>query len=77
LNSVNALLPFSSEPLFSFCCSKKIYKTEVLPVLLYGYETGYFTLMKGHRLNRVLRRIFGPKRDEVIGGWRNCIMSTS
>jgi hypothetical protein len=31
-----------------------------------------------HRLrvfeNRVLRRIFGPKRDEVTGGWRNCIM---
>jgi hypothetical protein len=24
--------------------------------------------------NRVLRRIFGPKRDEVTGGWRNCIM---
>jgi hypothetical protein len=43
-------------------------------VLLYGYETWSLTLREEHRLrvfeNRVLRRIFGPKRDEATGGWR-------
>jgi hypothetical protein len=38
---------------------------------VYEYETWYLTLMEKHRLrmfeNRVLRRIFGPKRDEIIG----------
>jgi hypothetical protein len=52
----------------------KIYKTTILPVVLYGCETWSLTLREEHRLrvfeNRVLRRIFGPKRDEVIGGWR-------
>jgi hypothetical protein len=52
----------------------KIYKTIILPVVLYGCETLYLTLREEHRLkvfeNRVLRRIFGPKRDEVTGGWR-------
>jgi hypothetical protein len=42
-------------------------------VVLYGCETLSLTLREGHRLrvfeNRVLRRIFGPKRDEVTGGW--------
>jgi hypothetical protein len=51
-----------------------IYKTIILPVVLYGCETWSLTLRKEHRLrvfeNRVLRRIFGPKRDEVTGGWR-------
>jgi hypothetical protein len=41
---------------------------------LYGCETWSFTSGEEHRLkvkeNRVLRRIFGPKRDEVTGGWR-------
>jgi hypothetical protein len=41
---------------------------------LYGYETWSLTLSEEHRLkvfeNKVLRRIFGPKRDEVTGGWR-------
>jgi hypothetical protein len=45
-----------------------------LPVVLYGCETWSLTLREEHRLtvfkNRVLRRILGPKRDEVIGGWR-------
>jgi hypothetical protein len=49
----------------------KIYKTIILPVILYGCETWSLTLREGHRLrvfeNRVLRRIFGPKRDEVTG----------
>jgi hypothetical protein len=52
----------------------KIYKTIILPVVLYGCETWYVTLREEHRLrvfeNRVLRRIFGPKRDEVAGEWR-------
>ena len=46
----------------------------ILPVVLYGCETGMLTLRDGHRLrvfdNRALRRIFGPKRDEVTGEWR-------
>jgi hypothetical protein len=53
----------------------KIYKTIILPVVLYGCETWSLTLREEHRLrvfeNRVLRRIFGPKRDKVTGGWRN------
>jgi hypothetical protein len=51
----------------------KIYKTIILPVVLYGCETWYLTLREEHRLRvfeRVLRRIFGPKRDEVTGEWR-------
>jgi hypothetical protein len=52
----------------------KIYKTIILPVVLYGCETLSLTLGEEHRLrvfeNRGLRRIFGPKRDEVTGEWR-------
>jgi hypothetical protein len=51
-----------------------IYKTIILPVILYGCETWSLTLREEHRLrvfeNNVLRRIFGPKRDEVAGEWR-------
>jgi hypothetical protein len=46
----------------------------ILPVVLYGCATLSLTLREEYRLgvfeNRVLRRIFGPKRDEVTGGWR-------
>jgi hypothetical protein len=67
------LLPCSSESLV--CCVKfKIYRAIILPIVLYGCKTWSLTLGKGHGLmvleNRVLRRIFGPKRDEVRGGWR-------
>jgi len=52
----------------------KIYRTTILPVLLYGCETWSLTLREEHELrvfeNRVLRKIFGPKRDEVAGVWR-------
>jgi hypothetical protein len=52
----------------------KIHKTIILPVVLYGCETWSLTLREEQRLrvfeNRVLRRIFGPKRYEVTGGWR-------
>jgi hypothetical protein len=48
-----------------------MYKTIILPVVLYGRETWSLT---EHRLrvfdNKVLRRIFGPKSDEVTGEWR-------
>jgi hypothetical protein len=51
----------------------KIYKTVILPVVLYGCETLSLTFGEEHRLrvfeNRVLRKIFGPKREEV-GSWR-------
>jgi hypothetical protein len=46
----------------------------LLPVILYGYETWSITLREECRLrifeNKVLRRIFGPKRIEVTGEWR-------
>jgi hypothetical protein len=52
----------------------KIYRSIILPVVLYGCETWSLILRKERRLrvfeNRVLRRIFGPKRDEVTGEWR-------
>jgi len=52
----------------------KIYRTIILPVVLYGCETLSLTLRDELRLrvfeNRVLRRVFGPKRDEVTGEWR-------
>jgi hypothetical protein len=52
----------------------KIYRTIILPVVLYGYESWSLTLREECRLrvfeNKVLRRIFGPKRDEVTGVWR-------
>jgi hypothetical protein len=52
----------------------KIYRTVILYVVLYGCETWSLALREERRLrvsdNRVLRGIFGPKRDEVIGEWR-------
>jgi hypothetical protein len=47
----------------------KIYRTIILPVVLYGCETWSLKLREERRL-RVLRRVFGPKRDEVTGEWR-------
>jgi hypothetical protein len=50
-----------------------VYKNIVLPLVLYRSETWSLTLREEHRLrvpkNRVLRRIFGPKREEVTRGW--------
>jgi hypothetical protein len=52
----------------------KIYRTVILSVVLYGCETWSLTLREERRLgvfeNRVLRSIFGAKRDEVTGEWR-------
>jgi len=69
--------------LFSSLLSKnlkvKIYRTIILPTVLYGRETWSLTLREECRLrvleNRVLRRVFGPKRDEVTGNGENYIMS--
>jgi hypothetical protein len=63
-----------SSRLLSRNVNVKIYKTVILPVVLYGCETWSLTLREQNRLwvfeNRVLRRIFGPKRDEVTGEWK-------
>jgi hypothetical protein len=53
----------------------RIYKTIILPVVLYVCETWSLALIRDLRLrvseNRVLKRLFGQKRVEVTGGWRN------
>jgi hypothetical protein len=77
LNSGNACYYSVQNLLFSCLILKnlkiKIYKTIILSVVLYGCETWSLTLGKEHRLrvfeNRVLRKIFGPKREED-GSWR-------
>jgi len=55
-----------------------MYRTIILPVVLCGCETWSLTLTEERSLrvseNRVLRRIFGPKRDEVTGYGENYIM---
>jgi hypothetical protein len=67
-SSVQSLL---SSRLLSSNVKVKIYKTIILPVVLYGCETWSLTLREEHRLrvfeNRVLRGIIGPKRHEVMG----------
>ncbi|KAJ4440696.1 hypothetical protein ANN_08844 [Periplaneta americana] len=69
--SVEKLL---SSNLLSKSLKVRIYKTVILPVVLYGYETWTLTLREEQRLrvleNKVLRKIFGAKRDEVTGEWR-------
>jgi hypothetical protein len=69
--SVQSLL---SSLLLSINVKVEIYKTIILPFVLFGCENWSLTLREEHRLrvfeNRVLRRIFGPKRDEVTGEWR-------
>ena len=72
------MLSFGAETLSSSLIPKnlkiKIYIIEILPVVLYGCETWSLTLRVERRLkvfkNRILRRIFGPKRDEETGDWR-------
>jgi hypothetical protein len=78
LNSGNACYHSVQNLLLSRLLSRnvkvKIHKTIIRPVVLYGCETWSITLREEHRLrvceNRVLRRVFGPKRDEVTGEWR-------
>jgi hypothetical protein len=63
-----------SSSLLSKSIKLKIYRTVMFPVVLYGCETWSLIFSKKRRLrvfeNRVLRRIFGLKRDEVVGEWR-------
>jgi hypothetical protein len=81
LNSGNACYHSVQSLLSSRLLSKdlkiRIYKTIILPVVLYECETWSLTLREEHRLrvfeNRVLRRIFGPKRDEATGEWRKLV----
>ena len=78
LKSGNALYYSVQNLLSSRLLSKnlkiKIYRTIILPVVLYGCQTWSLTLKEERRLrvfeNRVLRRVFGSKRDEVRGEWR-------
>jgi hypothetical protein len=78
LNSGNACYHSVQNLLSSQLLSKnlkiRIYSTIILPVVLYGCETWSLTLREEHRMgvfeNRVLRKIFGPKRDEVTGEWK-------
>jgi hypothetical protein len=72
------LLPFGPKRSVFRLLSKnveiRIYKTIILPVVLYGCGTCSLTVREEHRLrvfeNRLLRRIFEPKRDEVTEEWR-------
>jgi hypothetical protein len=70
-HSVHSLL---SSRLLSRNLKVKIYRTIILPVVLYGCETWSLILREENGLRglekRVLRRIFGPKRDKVRGEWR-------
>ena len=70
-HSVQNLLSFS---LLSKNLKIKIYRTIILPIVWYGCETWSRTLREERRLrvfeSRVLRRIFGPKRDEGTREWR-------
>jgi hypothetical protein len=78
LNSGNACCHLVQSLLSSCLLSRnvkfKIHKTIILPLVLCGCETWSLALREEHRLrvfeDRVLRRIFGPKRDEVTGEWR-------
>ena len=72
------MLSFGADySVFQFAIQKhkgKIYRNIILPVVLYGCETWSLTLREERRLrvfeNRVLRRIFGTRRDGVTGEWR-------
>jgi len=70
----HAMQNLLSSSLLSKNIKIKVYRIIILPVVLYGCETWSLTLWEEHRLrafeNRALRRIFGPKRDEVTGEWR-------
>ena len=72
--SYHSVQNLSSSSLLSKNIKITIYRTIILPVVLYGCETWWLTLREEHRLrvfeNRLLRRIFGPNRDEVRGEWR-------
>ena len=78
INMGNANYYSLEKILSSHLLSKKLevntYKTIILPIVLYGCETWSLTLREEHRLkvfeNKVLRKIFGAKRDKITGEWR-------
>ena len=78
LKSRNACYHLAQNLLSSSLLSKnliiKVHGNIIFPVVFYGCETWSLTLREERRLrvfqNRVLRRIFGPRRDEVTGEWR-------
>ena len=73
-HAVQNLFPSS---LLSKNIKVKMYRTVILPVVVYGCEMWSLTLMEERRQrvfeNRVVRRIFGPERDEVRGEWSSLI----
>ena len=83
-SDLSSLVNKGGKPRFTSNCSRikdknlkiKIYKTIILPVVLYGSEKWSLTLREECRLrileNRILRRIFGLKRDEN-GDWRRSL----
>jgi hypothetical protein len=84
LNSGNPCYHSVQNILSSHLLSKnlriRIYGTIILPVVLYGSETWSLTVWEEHTLrvfeNRMLMRIFGLKRNEVMEGGQNCIMGS-
>jgi hypothetical protein len=76
------MLPFGPEPFVLSPAIKnvkvRICKSIILSVVLYGCETWSLKVGEEHKLrvfeNRVLRRIFGPKRNGVTGGWRKLLL---
>ena len=78
INMGNACYYSLEKILSSSLLSKKLkvktYKTIILPAVLYGCETWSLTLREEHRLRmfekKVLRKIFGAKKDEITGEWR-------
>ena len=79
LNKLSSLIPFDLMALTLYVNNAlyggfSIYRTIILPVVLCGCETWSLTLREERRLrvfeNRVLRRVFGPKRDEVTAEWK-------
>jgi hypothetical protein len=75
---MDCLLLFGAESfVLQFAMQKfkiKLYRTIILPVVLYGLETWLLTLREEWKLwvfeNRVLNSVFGPKRDKVTREWR-------
>jgi hypothetical protein len=76
-NSVQNLL---SSSLLSKNIKVQVHRTIILPLILFGCEAWFLTLRKEHRVrvfkDRVLRKIFGPKRDEVQASGEDYIMRT-
>jgi hypothetical protein len=74
LSSLDAHAYHSAQELLCSRLLSKNLKVRILSVVLYGCETWSLTVREEHKLrvfeDRVLRRIFGPKRDGVTGGWR-------